>query len=171
MRERLITLACALAALLLFGTLFLQHDALSARRSSLPTTVEHADNGLLGAMSWLRGEGVRTLSLRERCGALPGRRDLAPRGNLLIVSLPAVTSFRSDEAVALDRWIRQGNTLLVLAALRDRPGWAQFPFVMRNDLQLLTGLGMLPPADRGPGNGSASRAGATRPRRRGAGTA
>ncbi len=163
MRERLITLACALAALLLFGTLFLQHDALSARRSSLPTTVEHADNGLLGAMSWLRGEGVRTLSLRERCGALPGRRDLAPRGNLLIVSLPAVTSFRSDEAVALDRWIRQGNTLLVLAALRDRPGWAQFPFVMRNDLQLLTGLGILPPADRGPGNGSASRAGATPP--------
>jgi len=148
-RERVITLACALAALLLFGTLFLQRDALSARRTSLPTSVERADNGLLGASSWLRGEGVRTLSLRERSGALRGRSDLAARGNLLIVSLPTVTSFRSDEAVALDQWIRQGNTLLVLAALRDRPGWAQFPFVMRNDLQLLTGLGLLPPVERG----------------------
>jgi hypothetical protein len=146
MHDRLTTLACALAALVLFGTLFLQKDALRARRASLPTSVEHADNGLLGAMSWLRGEGVRTLSLRERCGVLQSRPDLAPAGNLLIVSLPAVTGFRNDEAVALDQWIRKGNTLLVLAPLRDRPGWAQFPFVLHNDLQLLTGLGMLPPA-------------------------
>jgi hypothetical protein len=146
-RERLITLGCALAALLLFGTLFLQRSVLGARRTSLPTTVEQADNGLLGAMSWLSGEGVRTLSLRERCGTLRGRRDLAPRGNLLIVSLPAVTAFLPDEAVALDQWIQQGNTLLVLAALRDRPGWASVPLLMRADLQLLTGLGMQPPAD------------------------
>lgn len=147
MRERLITLGCALAALLLFGTLFLQRSVLGARRTSLPTTVEHADNGLLGAMSWLNGEGVRTLALRERSGTLRGRRDLAPRGNLLIVSLPAVTAFLPDEAVALDQWLRQGNTLLVLAALRDRPGWASVPLLMRSDLQLLTGLGMQPPAD------------------------
>ena len=147
MRDRLITLACALGALLLFGTLFLQKDVLRGRRASLPTTVEHADNGLLGAMSWLRSEGVRTLSLRERCSALQSRPDLGPGGNLLIVSLPAVTAFRTDEAVALDQWIRKGNTLLVLAALRDRPGWAQFPLAMHNDLLLLTGLGMLPPTD------------------------
>jgi hypothetical protein len=86
---------------------------------------------------------VRTVALRERFGA-PLRARLPRRGNLLIVSLPAVTSFRSDEALALDRWVRDGNTLLVLAALRDRPGWAQYPFVMANDLQLLTELSLAP---------------------------
>jgi len=41
----------------------------------------------------------------------------------------------------------------VLAALRDRPGWAQYPFVMANDLQLLTELSLAPAeqqADRSP---------------------
>jgi hypothetical protein len=142
MRERLMTLACALAALFLFGTLFLQGNTLAARRASLPTTVERADNGLLGLTSWLKGEGVRTVSLRERFGALERRRELAGAGNLLIVSLPAVSGFRRDEAVALDRWISNGNTLLVLAALRDRPGWAQSPWVMRTDLQLLSELSL-----------------------------
>jgi hypothetical protein len=141
MRERLITLGCALGALFLFATLFFRGETLAARRASLPTSVERADNGLRGAASWLAGEGIRTLSLRERFDALARHRDLAASGNLLIVSLPAVTNFRTDEVVALDRWIRSGNTLLVLAALRDRPGWSQFPFVMSNDLQLLTELG------------------------------
>jgi Domain of unknown function (DUF4350) len=154
MRERLTTLACALGALLLLGTLLLRGDTLAARRASLPTTLEHSDNGLLGARTWLQGEGVRTFALRERLGALRRQAGLPRSGNLLIVSLPAVTSFRSDEAVALDRWIRGGNTLLVLAALRDRPGWAQYPFVMANDLLLLTELSLAPaaeqPAERSP---------------------
>jgi hypothetical protein len=141
MRERLLTLGCALAALFLFGTLFLRGDPFAARRAA-PTSLEHADNGLLGAATWLRSEGVRTLSLRERFDALERLPGAAGRGSLLIVSLPAVTGFRADELAALDRWIRDGNTLLVLAALRDRPAWAQFPFVMRNDLQSLTGLGL-----------------------------
>jgi hypothetical protein len=144
MRERLTTLACALGALLLFGTLFLRSDTLAERRASPPTTLERGANGLLGVASWLKAEGVRTLSLRERFGSLQQHRELPARGNLLLVSLPAVTNFRTDEQVALDRWIRDGNTLLVLAALRDRPAWAQFPFVMSNDLQLLTGLAMVP---------------------------
>ena len=148
MRERLTTLACALGALLLLGTLILRGDTLAARRDSLPTTAESADNGLLGLMRWLQGEGVRTLALRERFGALSSKPTLAPRGNLLIVSLPAVTSFRADEARTLDGWIRSGNTLLLLAALRDRPGWAQFPFAMANDLELLTELRLAPAAER-----------------------
>ena len=144
MRERLTTLACALGALLLIGTLLLRGDTLAARRASPPTTSEHSENGLLGARTWLQGEGVRTLALRERFGALLRQPGLPRSGNLIIVSLPAVTSFRSDEALALDRWIRDGNTLLVLAALHDRPGWAQYPFVMANDLQLLTELSLAP---------------------------
>ena len=147
MRERLATLACALGAVLLLGTLVLRGDALAARRASLPTSIEHADNGLLGLMSWLQSEGVRTLALRERFGALSAKAALNSKGNLLIVSLPAVSGVRPDEAVALDRWIRDGNTLLVLAAMRDRPGWAQFPFAMANDLELITELRLAPSAE------------------------
>jgi hypothetical protein len=144
MRDRVTTFGCALGALFLFGTLLFRGDTLAARHAALPTSIERADNGLLGAASWLRGEGVRTLSLRERFVALPRHRELAASGNLLIVSLPADASYRTDEFVALDRWVRAGNTLLVLAALRDRPGWAQFPFVMSNDLQQLTDLTLSP---------------------------
>jgi hypothetical protein len=143
MRERLMTLACALGALVLFGTLFLRED-FAQPRSSLPTSTERSGNGLLGAMSWLTAEGVTSISLRERFGTLARRRDLEPTGNLLIVTLPAATNFRSDELMALDRWVRSGNTLLVLAALLDRPSWAQHPFMTKNDLQLLTGLSVEP---------------------------
>ena len=142
MRERLTTLACALGALFLFATLFFRGDTLVARRASPPTSVERAANGLAAARNWLTAEGVRTVSLRERFDSLPRHSELAASGNLLIVSLPAITNFRTDEAVTLDRWIRNGNTLLVMAALRDRPGWAQFPMTMSNDLQLLTELSL-----------------------------
>ena len=144
MRERLTTLACALGALLLIGTLLLRGDTVAARRALPPTTLERSDNGLLGARTWLQGEGVRTLALRERFGTLLQQARLPRTGSLLIVSLPAVTGFRSDEALAIDRWVRGGNTLLVLSALRDRPGWARYPFLMTNDLQLLTELSVAP---------------------------
>jgi hypothetical protein len=73
--------------------------------------------------------------------------DLPPRGNLLILTLPAAVPFRSDEARALDDWLRRGNTLLVLAALADRPLWARERGVLDSDLHLLTGLeiGVEPP--------------------------
>ena len=165
MRERLTTLVCALAALLLIGTLLLRGDPLAARRATPPTTLEHSDNGLLGARSWLQGEGVRTVALRQRFDTLLRQTGLPRSGSLLIVSLPAVTGVRSDEAAALDRWIRDGNTLLVLAALRDRPGWAQYPFVMANDLQLLTELSLAPAeqqAERSPPRRAAAPAPAER---------
>jgi hypothetical protein len=163
MRERLTTLACALGAALLLGTLLLRGDALPAPRASLPTSIEHADNGLLGLKSWLQQEGVGTFSLRQRFGALSGTPALRPRGNLLIVSLPAVTNFRPEEAVALDRWVRGGNTVLVLAALRDRPSWAQFPLAMASDLELITELRLAPSAEaieqpRAPGRSAAGTA-------------
>ena len=91
-------------------------------------------------MTWLQEEGVRTLSLRERFGALARRHDLPAAGNLLIVAMPAITSFRNDEAVALDQWVRNGNTLLILAAIADRPAWARERDVLDKDLQLLTGV-------------------------------
>ena len=162
MRERFTTLACALGAVLLLGTLLLQGDTLAVRRASLPTSTEHADNGLLGLLRWLESEGVRTLALRERFNALSAEPAINRTGNLLIVSLPAVTSFRPDEAVALDRWIRNGNTLLVLAALRDRPGWAQFPVAMGRDLELITELRLAPSTERAADGGAVRRSATAR---------
>jgi hypothetical protein len=144
MRPRLMTLAFALGALLLFGTLFLHGGSLAGKKASPPTSVEHGSDGLLGAASWLQAEGVRAVSLRERFSSLAQHHELAAKGNLLIISLPAAVNFHTNELVALDNWIRNGNTLLVLAALRDRPAWAQFPFVMSHDLELITGLSMVP---------------------------
>jgi hypothetical protein len=138
-RERLITLCCALGALFLFATLF-WHGQTIVSHVSLPSSEERGPNGLLGAFRWLQGEGVRTVSLRERYGTLTRHQDLPARGNLLIVAMPAVAHFRNDEVVALDRWIRAGNTLLVLAPLSDRPAFAQNSFMFAPDLRLLTGL-------------------------------
>ncbi len=147
MRERIITLGCAIAALLLFATLFWGGKGLSERPVSLPTTAERGDNGLRGATRWLSGEGVRTLSLRERFGKLGAHHELTATGNLMIVALPAASNFRNDEVVSLDRWIRAGNTLLILAALKDRPRWAPLARVMDGDLQLLSGLELLRETD------------------------
>ncbi|HYM44182.1 MAG TPA: DUF4350 domain-containing protein [Steroidobacteraceae bacterium] len=140
MRERLTTLALACAALLLFLTLFVHAEGPPGQDASAPTTADRRANGLLGAIAWLKEEGVGTRAVRERLGALRRMRDLPPAGNLLIVTLPAAVPFANDEAVALDDWLRRGNTLLVLAALADRPLWAQDPGVIRSDLRLLTGF-------------------------------
>jgi hypothetical protein len=139
MRERLTTLACALGALLVFATLFIRAGDAERQRAAPPNTLERGGNGLLAAMSWLRSEGLRTVSLRERFDTLSSRADLPASGNLLILSTPAVTAFRPSEAAALERWLGAGNTLLVLAALSDRPGWALGGFV-HSDLTMLTGL-------------------------------
>ena len=137
MRERLFTLLLAFGALLAFLTLFLQPRA-GRTEAARPTSAEARADGLLGLRTWLAGEGIHTLSLRERLTRLSWHAP--PAGNLLIVTLPASTPFRTDEAVALDNWIRAGNTLLVLAALDDRPEWGESGIGVVNDVHLLTGL-------------------------------
>ena len=159
MRERLTTAALALAALLLFLTIFVHAEGPSTAGASLPTSVDREDNGLLGALSWLEEEGVRTRAVRERFTTLAGMRDLPARGNLLVVTLPAAVPLRSDEADALDRWVRAGNTVLVLASLSDRPSWAHDPGVLNSDLRLLTGLDLEHAERRAPAR---SRSGARR---------
>ena len=140
MRERLITLVCALGSLVLLAALFVRGEGLDSRRVALPTTIERHGNGLAGAKSWLEAEGIRTVSLRERFDTLAKRRDLSRAGNLLIMTVPVATPFRVQEAGAVDHWIRAGNTLLVLAALSDTPDWGRGGLSIHNDLQLLTGL-------------------------------
>ena len=118
-------MGCALGALLVFAMLFVRTGPPGARDASAPTTAERRGNGLLGVMTWLTEEGIHTVSLRERFGTLAARPGVSARGNLLIVALPAATAFRTEEAVALEKWVRSGNTLLILAALSDRPDWAR----------------------------------------------
>jgi hypothetical protein len=142
-KERLITLLCALGALALFSIMFLNREGMSGARfdAPRPITAERRGNGYHAAMTWLENEHIRSVSLRDRYGTLAGRKDLTPTGNLLIVSLPVRTPFRTEEFVPLDRWIRAGNTLLVMAALSDNPDWhADFGGYEQGNVPLLTGL-------------------------------
>lgn len=141
MRERLITLACALGALGLFLAMFLHGDATSPGEVSRPTTQERGPNGYQGALVWLDQQHIKTVSLRDHFNELASRRGLPASGNLLIVTLPAATGFKTEELRPLESWVRSGNTLLVLAALADSPDWA-FSLDGRatGDLRLLTGL-------------------------------
>src|SRR5882724_12043029 len=143
MKERLITLVCALGALALFLTMFLGKDeqGIGGKEIPRPTTQERGGNGYHAAMQWLDAEHIRAVSLRDRFDKLPQNKSLAPTGNVLIVTLPATAVFKTEEFRPLDRWVRAGNTLLVCAALSDNPDWAfSFASMTAGDLNLLTGL-------------------------------
>jgi hypothetical protein len=142
-RERFITFLCALGALALFFTMFMHQDShgIGGREVPRPTTEERGGNGYHAAMEWLDAEHIRAVSLRDRFDKLPQRKSLAATGNVLIVTLPATAVFKTEEFRPLDHWVRQGNTLLVLAALSDNPDWAfSFGGLTSGDLNLLTGL-------------------------------
>jgi uncharacterized protein DUF4350 len=142
-KERLITLALAIGALLLFVAMFIKREGALGARNEVPrpTTAERRGNGYHAAVSWLEAEGLREISLRDRFDTLAKREDLPKSGNLLIVTLPASNGFNTWEFIPLDRWIRAGNTLLIVAALSDNPDWgfANGGFAS-GDLNLLTGL-------------------------------
>jgi hypothetical protein len=143
MKERLVTLLCALGALAVFLAVFLRGDDVTNGRGGVagPTSEERRANGYHGAMVWLDEEHVKTVSVRDRFDKWVGRTGLPPTGNLLVVTLPAVTAFRTEEFRPLDTWVRAGNTLLVLAALSDDPDWAfAAGRPAAGDLSLLTGL-------------------------------
>jgi len=141
MKERLITFVCALGALALFALMFLKRDDALGHDVRSPVSSERRGAGYHAAMTWLDDEGIRTLSLRERFETLAKRKDLTPTGNLLIVTLPGRLDFKTAEFRPLDRWIRAGNTLLVMAALSDTPDWsAELSELPWGDLSVLTGL-------------------------------
>jgi len=126
MRDRLVTLACALGALALFILLFVGPGEGFGRRGNIPrpTTEETRGNGYRAASTWLSASHLGSVSQRERFDALVARDNLATAGNVLIVTLPGTDVFRLAETRALQKWVSAGNTLLVLAALADAPDWA-----------------------------------------------
>jgi Domain of unknown function (DUF4350) len=142
MRERLVSLLLAVAALVAFYALWLSPgpsfdpDENVAR----PTTSERRGNGYAALLEWLDQSDIRARSMRDRYTALPDL-DIPTRGNLLILTLPAVEVFRSEEFRALDQWVKRGNTLMIMAALVDQPGWgARRASSAVAEIESLTGL-------------------------------
>src|SRR5262245_41177670 len=123
MKERIVTLACALAALALFYALFMPKPHVDTETESPPTSAEGARNGYLGAWRWLAAESIRTESLRDRYSRLTDASGRTPTGNLLITTLPHRYGVRKNEVDELKSWIAAGNRILVLAALSDTPDW------------------------------------------------
>ena len=137
------TLGCALGALLLFIVLFVEPGGVLDRRRNVPrpTTEEARGNGYHVAFAWLAAAHLRTVSLRDRFDTLLTRGDLASTGNVLVVTLPGTEVYRIAETRPLQRWIRAGNTLLVLAALADAPDWVTVSGgATVGDLRVLSGL-------------------------------
>jgi hypothetical protein len=142
MRERLLSLLLAVGALLAFYALWLGPRTSFDPGADVarPTTAERHGNGYAGLFEWLGRSNVRTRSFRERYTALKDL-DVPPRGNLLVLTLPAVELFRHEEYGALDQWVRRGNSLLIVAALVDQPGWgARRASGAVAEIESLTGL-------------------------------
>jgi hypothetical protein len=60
---------------------------------------------------------------------------------LLIVSMPQRVPMRTAEVAALESWVERGNTLLIMAALVDTPGWILSPdSLLKEHIEHLTGL-------------------------------
>jgi hypothetical protein len=141
-KDRVVTLACALGALVLVYALFLPKPVPEEEEASRPTTNEHRDNGYLGIASWLEKAGVRVVKLRRRFDDLHAPAlELARTGNLLVTTLPYRFGVRNNEISPLYEWVGEGNTLLVMAALGDTPDWAfSESSTLMNDLETLTGI-------------------------------
>jgi len=143
MNDRAFTLICAIGVFALFLAMFVRREGGLDPRAGVPRpiTTERRGDGYNAAFTWLVAENVRAISLRDRFDKLADIRGLPASGNLLIVTLPATESFSTQEFQPLGRWIRAGNTLLVVAALSDTPDWSfRSAGAVPGDLNVLTGL-------------------------------
>ena len=141
MRERLPTVLLALGALLLFYLLFVPKPQPAASPEGLPLSIDGRADGYLATWRWLGAQHIRRLSLRYRYDRLPTLLH-RPTGNLLLLTLPQRVPMQADELDALRRWIDQGNTVLIVAALDDTPLWSfgADGALALTDLRRLTGL-------------------------------
>jgi hypothetical protein len=123
MKERVLTLLLALAALFCFYALFIPKPGATLPQSE-PLSTDAGPDGYLAAWRWLDAQHVPLASLRDRYGTL-NNPEVAPAasGNVLVMTLPQQLPFKADEWLALDTWVAAGNTLLILAAMDDTPRW------------------------------------------------
>ena len=114
MKERLITLLGALAAVYLVFALLVGPREPDTAPDSVPTTTDRGGRGLQGLQSWIESTGIRVKSLRSRYDRLPADAGLPERGNLLILTLPQALPARQLETDALRDWVERGNAVLML---------------------------------------------------------
>ena len=119
MKDRFISLLGGLAALYVFVALFFNPQVSDLAQLSVPTSVDQGTLGLKGLHDWLEKSDVPVYRLRGRYRDLDNIRDLGKRGNLMILSLPQVAPARKREIDFLQKWVKQGNHLLILAARSD----------------------------------------------------
>jgi hypothetical protein len=126
LKERLVTLGLAIAALFLCYALFLPKPQPQASAASRPLSTEPGPAGYQAAWRWLETEHLPVVALHERFDHLLGGagRSLPATGNVLLTTLPHKVTVRSEEPSDLDAWVERGNTLVVAAALDDTPAWA-----------------------------------------------
>ncbi|MBL8266218.1 DUF4350 domain-containing protein [Steroidobacter sp.] len=125
MKDRLLTLALALGAFVAFYIVMAPKLSTPEEQPTRPISVEAGPNGYLGLARWLEAERVPVLSLRERftkLNELPGLE--ASTGNLLVSTAPHIYPIRDTEVAPLRAWVRQGNTMLLVAGLSDTPDWS-----------------------------------------------
>jgi hypothetical protein len=139
-KERLVTLGLAAAALALFWILLFPKP-LSNQGPARPLTTGSEADGYLGISRWLSATAVPARDFHGRFDQLSDKSSSAHEtGNLLITTLPFAVVLHPGEFAALDKWVADGNTLLVLAALDDTPLWSAASDNFVPELQKLTGI-------------------------------
>ncbi len=139
MKERLVTLGLALAALALFYVLFVPKPVPAQNEPALPLSTELRPDGYQAAWRWLKSEGIPVTALHERYDRLfTGNVSPSLTGNILLTTLPHKLAARPGEVTQLDQWVERGNTLIVMAALDDTPLWA-----LTNSSNLIEAAGRL----------------------------
>lgn len=124
MKDRLVTIGGGLLAFAMVLVLLVPVDRDESEGVSRPLSADRGAHGLQGMRRWLERGGVSTMVLGRRYTALASDLELSPVGNLLVVSLPQHTPSRSEERDALNAWLAQGNSALVLIAAGNVPLWA-----------------------------------------------
>ena len=151
MKQRALTLALALAAFALFYALLVPKPGAMITPASLPLSTDAGDDGELALWRWLQAEGIAVASLRNRYDHLDADNlGGGIAGNVLITVMPHRLSPRAAEWPALARWIEQGNTLLLMAALDDWPRWSMGPTAaLRGELKQATQMSFVPAQQQG----------------------
>ena len=124
MKQKLVTFLLALGAFAACYLLIFPKPRIDAGESERPLSTNEGEYGYLGAWRWLSHERVPVESLRERFEVLPVNESKSATGNVMLTTLPHLVPVRNAEVGRLDRWIENGNTLIVAAALDDTPKYA-----------------------------------------------
>lgn len=116
-----------------------------------PLSTEMRADGAGVAAEWLRASGLQVRAMRGRYSELEPEdeegRSLASQGNVLVSHTPMKIAVRVWEQRLLAHWVERGNTLLLVAALADTPGWSAPGMSVSqpvSDIEELAGLNVGP---------------------------